>query len=33
MNSKKGGIDLLPDDFDEEPNIEDLKRSRGIKTR
>ena len=30
---EKGGIDLLPDDFDEEPNIEDLKRSRGIKTR
>ena len=22
---EKGGIDLLPDDFDEEPDIEDLK--------
>ena len=31
MNLKKGGIDLLPDDFDEEPNIEDLKEVEELK--
>ncbi len=28
---EKGGIDLLPDDFDEEPNIEDLKEVEELK--
>lgn len=28
---EKGGIDLLPDDFDEEPNIEDLKEVEQLK--
>ena len=28
---EKGGIDLLPDDFDEEPNIEDLKEVENLK--
>ena len=28
---EKGGIDLLPDDFDEEPDIEDLKEVEELK--
>lgn len=28
---EKGGIDLLPDDFDEEPNVEDLKEVEELK--
>ena len=28
---EKGGIDLLPDDFDEEPDIEDLKEVENLK--